>query len=98
MIAVICKPTLSQELSNPFMGVPIRDCCKLKVEDVGVPQPILHRSFVHLFFCADESNNLRNGKVPHTEDAGCISVDGKTYYRCVLRGVKSVSLNLPAIF
>ena len=98
MIGVICKLTLIQERRNLFMGVPIRDCRKLEIEDVWMPQPILHHIFVYLFFCADKPCNLRNGNVPHMEDAGGISVYGKTYNRCVLCCVKSVSLNLLAIF
>ena len=64
MIGVICKLTLIQERRNLFMGVPIRDCRKLEIEDVWMPQPILHHIFVYLFFCADKPCNLCNGNVP----------------------------------
>ena len=75
IIAVIRKPTISQESLDYFMVVTIRDCGELKVEDVGVPQPILHHIVPHPFFCADEPINLCNWNVAHTEDAGCLGVD-----------------------
>jgi hypothetical protein len=74
-IAFIRKPTISQEILYFFMVVTIRDCGKLKVEDGGVPQPILHHTVPYLFFCADEPINLCNGNVSHTEDAGRLGVD-----------------------
>ena len=75
IIAVIRKPTISQEILDFFMVVTIRDCGKLKVEDVGVPQPILHHIVPHLFSRADEPINLCKGNVSHTEDAGRLGVD-----------------------
>jgi len=75
IIAVIRKPTISQESLDYFMVVTIRDCGELKVEDVGVSQPILHHIVPHPFFCADEPINLCNWNVAHTEDAGCLGVD-----------------------
>ena len=80
------------------MVVTIRDCGKLEVEDVGVPQPILHHTVPYLFFCADEPVNLCNGNVPNTEDAGRLGVDWKRDDWFVLRCVKSVGLNALAIF
>jgi hypothetical protein len=75
IIAVIRKPTISQEILDFLMVVTIRDCGKLKVEDVGVPQPILHHIVPHLFSRADEPINLCNWNVSHTEDAGFLGVD-----------------------
>ena len=80
------------------MVVTTRDCGKLEVEDVGVPQPILHHTIPHLFFCADEPINLCNGNVSHTEDAGRLGVDRKSDDWFVLRCVKSVGLDALAIF
>jgi len=75
IIAVIRKPAILQEILDLFMVATIRDCSKLEVEDVGVPQPILHHIVPYLFFCADEAINLCNGNVPDTEDAGRLGVD-----------------------
>ena len=75
IIAVIRKPTISQEILDFLMVVTIRDCGKLKVEDVRVPQPILHHIVPHRFSCADEPINLCNGNISHTEDAGRLGVD-----------------------
>ena len=75
IITVIRNSTIIQEILDLLMVVTMRDCGKLKVEDVGVPQPILHHIVPHLFFCADESINLRNGNVSHTKDAGRLGVD-----------------------
>ena len=97
MNAVIGKLTIMQECHDRLMFVPIRDCRKLEVHDVVVPQPIFHHIIPHLFSCGDETSNMRNGNVVHTEDAGCISVDGETYDGFILRGVKSVGLNALAI-
>ena len=74
---VIRQPTLRQERLDHIMCVPIRNCSKLKVDDIGVMQPLLHYIVPHLFFCADESSNMHNWNVVHLEDAGCISVDGE---------------------
>ena len=80
------------------MVVTMRDCGKLKVEDVGVPQPILHHIVPHPFFCADEPINLCNWNVSHTEDAGCLGVDWKRDDWTALSCVKSVGLNALAVF
>ncbi len=80
------------------MVVTIRDCGKLEVEDVGVPQPILHHIVPHPFFCAYKPINLCNGDVSHTEDAGRLGVDRKSDDWIVLRCVKSIGLNALAIF
>ena len=80
------------------MVVTIRDCGKLKVEDVRKPQPILHHIVPHRFSCADEPINLCNGNVPDTENAGRLGVDWKGDDWFVLRCVKSVGLNALAIF
>ncbi len=90
-IAVIRKLTGSQERHDLFMGALMPDCCQLEVDDVDVPQPILHHSFVYLPF------NLRTENVALEEDAGCISVDRKAYYQCFLRSVRSISLNFQAV-
>ena len=75
IIAIIRQPTIIQEILDLLMVVTIRDFGKLKVENVGVPQPILHHIVPYLFFCADEAINLCNGNVPDTEDAGRLGVD-----------------------
>ena len=78
IIAVIRQPAIIQEILDLLIVVTTRDCGKLEVEDVGVPQPILHHIVPHLFFCADEPINLCNGNVSHTEDAGRLGVDRKS--------------------
>jgi hypothetical protein len=78
IIAVIRQPAIIQEILDLLIVVTLRDCGKLEVEDVGVPQPILHHTIPHLFFCADEPINLCNGNVSHTEDAGRLGVDRKS--------------------
>jgi hypothetical protein len=75
IIAVIRKPTIRQEILDFLMVVTIWDCGKLEVEDMGVPQPILHHIVPHWFSRADEPINLCNGNVSHTEDAGRLGVD-----------------------
>jgi hypothetical protein len=78
IIAFIRKPTIIQEILDLPMVVTIWNCGKLEVEDVGVPQPILHHIVPHPFFCADEPINLCNGNVSHTKDAGRLGVDRKS--------------------
>ncbi len=62
-----------------LMDVTIRDCSKLEVEDVGVPQPIFHDIVPHRIYWVDEPINLCNGNVSHTEDADRLGFDWKSY-------------------
>ena len=51
--------------------VPTSERRQLEVNDVLVPQPILHNGFVHLIMApADEPFNLRKWSLLQTEDAG----------------------------